>query len=142
MTLAKIVVTGKVAKNPEKRFSQNNLAVLSLIVDIYPEDETFVRVTAIGALAERIAETVKMGDSVIVDGRLQMETVKTSSGRDKKVASINASNIEKISGVQGNNKTAEGGSFKPQAQSNQGSVVQFSTEEIAEDLIDPDEIPF
>ena len=96
MTLAKIVVTGKVVKNPEKRFTQNNLAITNLIVDINPQDETLVRVSAIGALADRAAETVQLNDTVIIDGRLQMENVKTTSGKDKKVATITASNIEKI----------------------------------------------
>lgn len=135
MTLAKIVVTGKVTKNPEKRFTQNNLAITSLIADINPQDETLVRVVAMGALADRVAETVSANDTVIIDGRLQMETVKTSSGRERKVAAINASNIEKI-----------GGDIAPSAPSTSAkdkeAVVQFSTEEIAEDLIDPDEIPF
>lgn len=135
MTLAKIVVTGKVTKNPEKRFTQNNLAITSLIVNINPQDETLVRVTSIGAIADRVAETVKINDSVIVDGRLQMETVKTANAKERKVAGITASNIEKIG-------AAEGLSSEPDKQKSNERVVQFSTEEIAEDLIDPDEIPF
>lgn len=137
MTLAKIVVTGKVVKNPEKRFTQNNLAITNLIVDINPQDETLVRVSAIGALADRAAETVQLNDTVIIDGRLQMENVKTTSGKDKKVATITASNIEKISAA------ADAGNLSAmQTQAKNEPVVQFSTEEIAEDLIDPDEIPF
>jgi len=139
MTLAKIVATGKVTKNPEKRFTQNNLAVTSLIVDINPQDETLVRVTAIGAVADRIAETISMNDTVIVDGRLQMETVKTTSGKERKVATINATNVEKVNGVS-SGTSANYNSTPVQAKND--SVVQFSTEEIAEDLIDPDEIPF
>ena len=133
MTLAKIVVTGKVVKNPEKRFTQNNLAITSLIVDINPQEETLVRVSAIGAIADRVADTVKMNDSVIVDGRLQMETVKTTDGKEREVATRNASNIEKISGDSSSSQAAV---------KKEEPVVQFSTEEIAEDLIDPDEIPF
>ena len=135
MTLAKIVVTGKVTKNPEKRFTQNNLAVTSLIVDINPQEETLVRVSAIGAVAERIAETVSANDTVIVDGRLQMETVKAANGKERKVATINASNVEKISGTSASSVSSSEIKEKE-------PVVQFSTEEIAEDLIDPDEIPF
>ncbi len=136
MTLARIVVTGRVTKNPEKRFTQNNLAITNLIVDINPQDETLVRVSVIGAAADRVADTVKMNDTVIVDGRLQMETVKTSNGKERKVATINASTVEKTGIVSQQSQT-------PAQQSKQtDSVVQFSTEEIAEDLIDPDEIPF
>ena len=134
MTLAKIVVTGKVTKNPEKRFTKNNLAITSLIVDVNPQEETLVRVSAIGAIADRVADTVKMNDTVIVDGRLQMETVKTTNGKERKVATINASNIEKISG--------DSSSGSVQSTKKEEPVVQFSTEEIADDLIDPYEIPF
>ncbi len=137
MTLAKIVVTGKVVKNPEKRFTQSNLAIVNLIVDIYPQDETIVRVSAVGSLADRVAETVKINDTVIIDGRLQMETVKTTSGKERKVATINANAIEKISnGLPSSDSNANMPSKEDK------TVVQFSTEEIAEDLIDPDEIPF
>lgn len=135
MSLAKIVVTGTVTKNPEKRFTQNNLAVTSFVMDINREDETLVRVIAVGALADRTADTVKTGDVVIVDGRLQTENVKTTSGKDKKNVSITAAAVEKISGAQSNQSQAQPAQ-KPEA------IVQFATEEIAEDLIDEDEIPF
>lgn len=145
MTLAKIVVTGKVVKTPEKRFTQNNLAVTSLIIDIHPQDETLVRVSAIGSLADRIGDSIVMGDNIIVDGRLQMDTVKTSSGRERKVAAIVASTVEKISVTESYSRlqqTQDAPVQKAPAQNNTDSVVQFSSDEIAEDLIDPDEIPF
>ena len=135
MTLAKIVVTGAVKKNPEKRFTQSNLAVTSLIVDINPEDETLVRVVAFGTIADRVADTISMGDTVIVDGRLQMETVKAQNGKERKVATINASQVEKIG-------SSQSSSSEMKAPKKDEPVVQFSTDEIAEDLIDPDEIPF
>lgn len=138
MSLAKIVVTGIVKKNPEKRFSQNNFAVTTLIVDIYPQDESLVRVTAVGALADRIADTVKLGDNVIVDGRLQMETVKATDGKERKVATINASAVEKIGGSVDIQAAPSAAGQKAAKE----PIVQFSTEEIAEDLLDPDEIPF
>ena len=36
MTLAKITVSGKITKNPEKRFTQNNLAITSFVIDVNP----------------------------------------------------------------------------------------------------------
>ncbi len=137
MTLAKIVVTGNVKKNPEKRFTQNNLAVTSLIVDINPDDETIVRVVAFGTIADRVADTISMGDTVIVDGRLQMESVKSQNGKERKVATINASQVEKIGGASVSSNNSSSSSSRKEE-----PVVQFSTDEIAEDLIDPDEIPF
>ncbi len=133
MTLAKIFVTGKVVKNPEKRFTQNDLAITSFTIDVNPQDESLVRVFAMGNLADTVEQTVKMGDSVIVEGRLQTNTFKTTSGKDKKIFEINASTVEKMSGSQSS----------PQASTAQKeNLVQFATEEISENLIDEDEIPF
>ena len=133
MTLAKIFVTGKVVKNPEKRFTQNDLAITSFTIDVNPQDESLVRVFAMGNLADTVEQTVKMGDSVIVEGRLQTNTFKTTSGKDKKIFEINASTVEKMSGSQSS----------PQASTTQKeNLVQFATEEISENLIDEDEIPF
>ncbi len=133
MTLAKIFVTGKVVKNPEKRFTQNDLAITSFTIDVNPQDESLVRVFTMGNLADTVEQTVKMGDSVIIEGRLQTNTFKTTSGKDKKIFEINASTVEKMSGAQSG----------PQATTAQKeNLVQFATEEISENLIDEDEIPF
>ena len=139
MTLAKIFVTGKVIKNPEKRFTQNDLPITSFSMDINPQDESIVRVFIVGNAAERAEQTIKMGDSVLVEGRLQTNTVKSANGKDKKIFEINASTVEKISGEAAAQigQTQET-TFQPQKQ----NLVQFATEEISEDLVDEDEIPF
>ena len=134
MTLAKIFVTGKVVKNPEKRFTQNDLAITSFTIDVNPQDESLVRVFTMGNLADTVEQTIKMGDSVIVEGRLQTNTFKTTNGKDKKIFEINASTVEKISGSSTEQSQA------PAAQ--KGNLVQFATEEISQDLLDEDEIPF
>ena len=134
MTLAKVFITGKVVKNPEKRFTQNDLPITSFTIDANPQDETLVRVFIVGNSAETVEQTVKMGDSVLVEGRLQTNTVKTTSGKDKKIFEINASTVEKISGTSAQS---------PQSTAaKENNLVQFSTEEMSEDLIDEDEIPF
>ena len=134
MTLAKIFVTGKVVKNPEKRFTQNDLPITTFTLDVNPQDESLVRVFIMGNAANTVDQTVKEGDSVLVEGRLQTNTFKTSNGRDKKVFEINASTVEKISG------TSSAGASSASAQKE--NLVQFATEEISQDLIDEDEIPF
>ena len=55
MSLAKIFITGKVVKNPEKRFTQNDLPITDFTIDINPQDESLVRVVAIGNQAENIS---------------------------------------------------------------------------------------
>lgn len=138
MTLAKIVADGVVVKAPEKRFTQNNLAITNLTINLNQNEETLVRVMSMGNLAETVENTIKVGDRVIVDGRLQVETYKTQDGKDKRIVQINASTIEKIGAT-----TAVGTSAPTQnTKSEPDSIVQFADKDIVEDLIDEDEIPF
>ena len=133
MTLAKAFVTGSVVRAPEKRFTQNDMPIAAMTVNIDKNNETLLRVISYGQLAENTSANVQIGDEVAVEGKLQVNTFKMPNGKDKKVFEINASSIEKISGT----------SAKP-VQNTQSSenIVSFEENEIAEDLIDEDEIPF
>lgn len=152
MTLAKITVTGKITKAPEKRFTQSNIALTSFVIavsDSFSQDETLVRVMAWGNLADRAADSVKEGDCVLVDGRLQTANVKTSNGRERRIFEINASSVEKIilaEGVQADNfnrmQNSAPVSAPVQNAPKNSDIVQFAVDEISEDLIDEDEIPF
>ncbi len=134
MTLAKAFVTGSVVKAPEKRFTQNDMAIAGFTINIDPANDGMLRVVAFGQLAETISSTVALGDSVAVEGRLQINTYKLPNGKDKKVFEIQASSVEKMSAGAGNVVTAQ----TPQSE----NIVSFNQDEIAQDLIDEDEIPF
>ena len=134
MSFAKAFVTGTVVKAPEKRFTQNDMAIAGFSINIDSQTETILRVVAFGNLAENISATVSQGDSVAVEGRLQVNTYKLPNGKDKKVFEINANAVEKISGG------ANAAVSNPQG--NSENIVSFNQDEIAQDLIDEDEIPF
>jgi len=154
MTLAKITVTGRITKAPEKRFTQSNIALTSFVIavsDAFSQDETLIRVMAWGNLADRAAEIVKEGDYVLVDGRLQTANVKSTNGRDRKIFEINASSVEKIILADGGQMQSNSGFSGMQANTpvsnpspapKSSDIVQFAVDEISEDLIDEDEIPF
>lgn len=139
MTLAKIFVTGKVVKAPEKRFTQNDIPITGFCVDVNPQDESIVRAYIMGNAAETVEQTVKLGDDVLIEGRLQTNSVKMTNGKDKKVFEINATTVEKISVSSASNTSAPSSTKNS---SGKEDLVQFATEEISEDLIDEDEIPF
>lgn len=150
MALAKIVVDGTVTKAPEKRFTQNNLPITSFVININQNDETLVRTFIMGNAAETVAETISTGDRVLVEGRPQIEILKTEDGKEKRVVEINASLVEKIGAVTsaGNASSASSApkaqaapAAKPTAAAKE-EIVQFADEEIIEDLISEDEIPF
>ncbi len=134
MSFAKAFVTGTVVKAPEKRFTQNDMAIAGFSLNIDSQTETILRVVAFGNLAENISATVSQGDSVAVEGRLQVNTYKLPNGKDKKVFEINANAVEKI----GSNAS----NVSVSSQNNNENIVSFNQDEIAQDLIDEDEIPF
>ena len=131
MTLAKAFVTGVVTKTPEKRFTNNDMAISGFTINIDKTNETLLRVITFGQLADTVASTVSQGDCVAVEGKLQINTYKLPNGKDKKVYEISASAVEKMSGA-----------TNPVASSNSENVVSFDENEVAKDLIDEDEIPF
>ena len=57
MSLAKSVVTGTVYRAPEKRFTQNNVAVSAFVLNIGEREETLIRVLSKrNALDEIVSE--------------------------------------------------------------------------------------
>jgi len=133
MTLAKAFITGAVVKAPEKRFTQNDMAIAGFTINFDPANEGLLRVVAFGQLAETIASTIAIGDNVAVEGKLQVNTYKLPNGKDKKIFEVQANAVEKMS--------AGAGVTIPQASQSE-NIVSFNQDEIAQDLIDEDEIPF
>jgi len=133
MTLAKAFVTGVVTKAPEKRFTQNDMPIVGFTMDIDQANQTLIRVVAYGQLAEKAASTVSQNDMVAVEGKLQINSFKLPNGNDKRVYEINANNIEKI---------GAGSSASVAMPSQSENIVTFEQDEVAQDLIDEDEIPF
>lgn len=132
MSLAKAVLQGKVVRKPEKRFSSNNVAVTSFAIDISPnEDESIIRVVTLGKNAELAEQKLSQGVAVIVEGRLQTNTIKTADGEDKKVVELEAQNFE-ILGASGTTKS----------ESKDEEILQLSDDDFSDDLIGEDEIPF
>lgn len=104
-SLSKIVVSGKVVRAPEKRFTPNtNVPVTEFAIlvesgygrDAEPQP---VKVIAWRDLAERVAQDIQKGDMVAVDGRLQLNNFTTSDGQKRREAEIDAINVENLAAV-------------------------------------------
>jgi len=132
MTLAKAVVTGVVYRAPEKRFTQNNVPVSSLVLNIGEKEEMLLRVIAKRTALDEVVSNLSQGDKVLVEGRLQVTTVKTEAGAERKIFEIDANTVE-IIGV---------GTTSVSGSSNNSDIVKFSQEEFTDELIGEDEIPF
>lgn len=134
MSLAKAVISGTVYRAPEKRFTSNNIPITAFAMNISDTDESLVRVVAKGNFAETVESTVHKSDRIIVEGRLQTNTVKNEDGTERKIVEIDAFAIEHLAGSQ----SADAQGTKPSPD----SIVQFGQQEFSEDLISEDEIPF
>lgn len=133
MTLAKAVVTGYVYRNPEKRFTQNNVSVSAFVLNIGDKEEMLMRVISKRTALNDIIDEISKGDKVLVEGRLQIANVKSDDGTERRIYEIDANAIEKMS--------ADAVSSSKSANNND-EIVKFAEEEFVDELISEDEIPF
>ena len=134
MALAKAVVTGTVFRAPEKRFTQNNVPVSSFVLNIGEREEMLIRVVVKRAALDEVVSTISGGDRVLVEGRLQITTVKSDTGAERRIFEIDANTIELMG--------AGAPVVASASTSSNADIVKFSNEEFADELIGEDEIPF
>jgi single-stranded DNA-binding protein len=134
MTLAKAVVTGSVYRAPEKRFTQNNVPVSSFVLNIGEREEMLIRVIVKRTALDEIVSEISQNDRVLVEGRLQIATVKSDNGTERRIFEIDANTIELMGA--GAAKSAVS------APSVSEDIVKFSQEEFSNELIGEEEIPF
>ena len=134
MSIAKAVISGTVYRNPEKRFTGNNIPVTSFTLNIDEKEQSLVRVVARGNLAETVENTVSKNDKIVAEGRLQVSSYQAEDGSEKKVMEIDLSSFEVISSTSGTKQSAT--AKQP------SEVVKFSEVEPEDILIGEEEIPF
>ncbi len=130
MSIAKAVLSGIVYRNPEKRFTGNNVPVTSFTLNIDEKEQSLIRITARGNNAENIERAVSKGDKVVVEGRLQVSAVRSDDGTDKKIMELDLSGFEVVAS-----------SVKSSSPKND-KVVEFGEVETEDVLIGEEEIPF
>lgn len=137
MSLAKSIVTGTVYRQPEKRFTQNNVAVSAFVLNIGEREEMLVRVVSKRNVLDEIVSTLDKGDKVLVEGRLQTAAVKMDDGSEKRIYEIEANTIEKM-GEGSISESSSSGSSKFGTE----EIVKFESDDFSNELIGEDEIPF
>ena len=133
MSIAKAVVTGTVYRTPEKRFTQNNIAVSDFVLDIGEREQMFIRVVSRRTALDEVVSSLTKGERVLVEGRLQTNTAKMDDGSEKRIYEIDANTIEKM-----------GEASDVSSNSNYGTeeIVKFESDDMSNELINEDEIPF
>lgn len=131
MTVAKAVVTGTVFRNPEKRFTSNNVPVSAFVLNIGDKEELLVRVLAKKNSLDEVVSAISKGTKVLVEGRLQTNNVKNENGVERKIFEIDANAIE----LMGSDAVVSASNYSD-------DIVKFSDVEMSDELIGEDEIPF
>lgn len=140
MTLAKAVVSGTVFRAPEKRYTQNDIAVYGLTLNIDDREETLVRVISKRKSLSEVLDSINKGDKILVDGRLQVASSKAADGSERRYFEIDANDIELMSASSGVSSVQS--SSTPQ-EAKEEKLVDFAETDYSEDsLIDDEEIPF
>ena len=130
MSFAKVVVSGTLQSDPEKRFTPNNHAVTSFTLAVPssdkggrnaqgPSEPQPVKITCWRNLAEAVT-TLKKGDAVVVEGKLMMNSFQTQEGVAKKLFEVEAVSINQLPGGEPQPVIAEGesgGASAPRANS-------------------------
>jgi len=104
----KVMLIGRVTRDLELRYTQNSQAVVSFNIAttrVYMDQQTsewkelvsFIPVVLWGKLAESIANRVKKGTAVCVDGRLQSRTYETSKGEKRTQIEVIADRVQVMS---------------------------------------------
>lgn len=127
-SLSKIVVSGRVVRAPEKRFTPNtNVAVTEFAIAVESparQDGTVesqpIKVIAWRDLAERCAQEIRKGDLVAVDGRLQINSFNSSEGQRRRDAEIEATSVENLTNLVNNG----GAAAVPAAEDNERSFAK------------------
>lgn len=107
MSFAKVVISGTLTSDPEKRFTPNNNAVTSFTLAAEnvgsPNrngvgEPFFIRVTCWRNLAEAVTTQLHKGDHVLVEGKLMMNSFQAQDGTQKKLFEVEAATIDKLPG--------------------------------------------
>lgn len=127
----KVVLIGRLTRDPELRFTQNGKAVasFSLAVDRafkregQPEAD-FFRISVWGKQAENCANYLSKGSLAAIDGRIEMNKYTDKDGQERTSVDVTASDVRFLSSPGGKKNSQE--SNAPVADNNKGDMSDFS----------------
>ena len=122
-TVNKVILLGRLGKNPEVKVSQSGMKVanLSLATNDGTKDNITTewhKVVVFGKSAEVIEKYTSKGSQLYIEGRLQTQKWQDKNGNNQYSTSIVASSFQFIGG--GNNQQQNGSQQPHQQQQNQG----------------------
>lgn len=130
----KVILVGRLAQDPEVRYTQSGKAVasFSLAVNRFSSggqgqnNADFIPIVAWEKLAEICGNNLTKGQRVLVDGRLQIRSYETNDGQKRRVAEVIAQSIE----------------FLERKQVSSGDAGNIDINSFGKDVFPDEEIPF
>lgn len=144
MSINKVIILGRVGKQPDIKYMANGNAVTSFSVATSEkwndkstgerkEETTWFNITAFAKLGEIVAQYVNKGDQIYIEGKLKIEEYQTKDGANKTSVKVIADKVDFIGGQ------ASGGSEAKRASK---PDLTPSSEPVFTDFDDGDQIPF
>ncbi len=96
----KVILVGRLAQDPEVRYTQNGKAVasFSLAVNRFggqgQNTADFIPIVAWEKLAETCGNNLTKGQRILVEGRLQIRSYEANDGSKRRIAEVVAQTIE------------------------------------------------
>lgn len=118
MSLNQILLIGNAGRDAELRYTQNGAAVANFSIavnrryqvrDEVREDTEWFNVSAWERQAENVAERVKRGNRVFVDGRLSTREYTAGNGETRVSLDVNANRVLVLSPRDSADQTGDGG---------------------------------
>ena len=105
--LNKVFLAGRLTRDPELRYTANGTAVANLSLAVSrnytakdgskKEEVAFVTIIAWGRQAETCGEYLSKGSSILVEGRLQLDSWKTNTGERRNQLKVISQRIQFLS---------------------------------------------
>lgn len=79
----KFIITGRLTRNPELRYTSNNVAIteLNLAINNKKDDTTFLTIKVFNKTAETCNEYLNKGDLIAVEGNIKNNNYEDETGK-------------------------------------------------------------
>ena len=135
----KVFLIGRLTRDPELKYSQSGKAFCKFSVAVtreYNRDEAdFINCVAWDKRAETIAEYLRKGRRVALQGRLSVRSYE-QNGETKWITEVIVDKFDFI------DTTSGSGSSSYEEKKSSNAEPNFSSENVSEDPIDDDDFPF
>jgi single-strand DNA-binding protein len=137
MNINKVMLLGRVGKDPEVRYLENGVAVARLTLatsESYKKDGEKITVTewhnvvAWRGVAEIIEKYVKKGSEIYIEGKLKQRTWEDNEGKKRYITEINVENLQLGRRPEDSTNEANNATYQNTASSSQATAATTTTQ--------------